>query len=63
MHEINDNTETRNYEFQNAQYILSIYNLFAQAKPQAKRHSTHLVKLCADMSSLVFTKKEMNYKS
>ena len=59
MHEINDNTETRNYEFQNAQYILSIYNLFAQAK----RHSTHLVKLCADMSSLVFTKKEMNYKS
>ena len=59
MSEINDNTEARNYEFNNAQYILTIYNLFAQAK----RHTSNLVKLGADLSSLVFTKKKLNYKS
>ena len=59
MQEINSHTETRNYDFKCAQHILSIYNLFAQAR----RHKSHLVKLLADLSSLVFTMKVLNSKS
>jgi hypothetical protein len=59
LFELNNSCDTRLHQFQTSLLILSIYTHFAQAKV----HRKHLAKLCADLCSLVFAKKDVHYKS